>query len=89
MTAVPRPIRCCKATTRTNKWQKRSTRWNQEEPLELITFRDGGSAPQVTQGALPKQDSGLAAHPGEEPWHPGGERHRENPVTPDQGRAPP
>ena len=25
MTAVPRPISCCRATTRTNKWQGRST----------------------------------------------------------------
>jgi len=63
-TAVPRPISCCKATTRTNKWQGRNTRRNQEEPLGLTTFGDGRSAPQVTQGALPKQDSGLVAHHG-------------------------
>src|SRR5215510_6339159 len=89
MTAVPRPIRCCRATTRTDKWQGRSTRRNQEEPLGLITFGDGGSAPQVTRGALPKQDSRPVAHHGEHPWHPGGGAHRENPETPDQGRAPP
>ena len=75
MTAVPRHIRCCKATPRTNKMEGRSTRRNQEEPPGLITFGDGGSAPQVTQGALPKQDSGLVAHHGEDPWHPGGGEH--------------
>jgi hypothetical protein len=64
MTAVPRSIRCCKATARTNKWQGRNTPRNQEEPLGLITFADVGSAPQVTQGALPKQDIGLVAHHG-------------------------
>lgn len=62
MTTVPRSIRCCKATARTNQWQGRNTRGNREEPRGLITFADVGSVPQVTQGALPKQDIRLVAH---------------------------